>query len=53
MVDGDRGKVLPQVIQLSLGVDRSIFALMDHFFIHEKDLETYLGSLQTFLLTLP
>ena len=37
MVDGDRGKVLPQVIELSLGVDRSIFALMDHFFIHEKD----------------
>ncbi|HYB03125.1 MAG TPA: glycine--tRNA ligase [Nitrososphaerales archaeon] len=37
MVDGDRGKVLPHVIELSLGVDRSIFAIMDHFFIHEKD----------------
>jgi glycyl-tRNA synthetase len=37
MMDGDRGKVLPHVLELSLGVDRSIFALLDHFFIHEKD----------------
>jgi len=37
LVDGDRGKVLPHVIELSLGVDRSIFALLDHFFMHEKE----------------
>ena len=37
MMDGDRGKILPHVLELSLGVDRSIFALLDHFFIHEKD----------------
>jgi glycyl-tRNA synthetase len=37
LVDGDRGKVLPHVIELSLGVDRSIFALMDFYFVHEKE----------------
>ncbi len=37
IVDGDRGKVLPHVIELSLGVDRSLFALLDHFFVHEKE----------------
>ncbi len=37
VMDGDRGKVLPHVIELSLGVDRSIFALMDLFFVHEEN----------------
>lgn len=37
VMDGDRGKVLPHVIELSLGVDRSIFALMDLFFFHEQN----------------
>lgn len=37
VVDGDRGKVLPHVIELSLGVDRSIFALMDLSFVHEPN----------------
>jgi glycyl-tRNA synthetase len=37
MVDGERGKVLPHVIELSLGVDRSIFALLDLFFVHEAN----------------
>jgi len=37
VMDGNRGKVLPHVIELSLGVDRSIFALMDLFFVHEEN----------------
>ena len=37
LVDGDRGKILPHVIELSLGVDRSIFALLDLFFAHEEN----------------
>ncbi len=37
VMDGDRGKVLPHVVELSLGVDRSIFALLDLFFIHEAN----------------
>jgi glycyl-tRNA synthetase len=37
IVDGDKGKVLPHVIELSLGVDRSVFALMDLSFVHEPN----------------
>ena len=37
VMDGDRGKVLPHVIELSLGVDRSIFALLDVSFYHEQN----------------
>ncbi|HXQ92826.1 MAG TPA: glycine--tRNA ligase [Nitrososphaerales archaeon] len=36
-MDGDRGKVLPHVIELSLGVDRSLFALLDLSFYHEQN----------------
>lgn len=37
VMDGDRGKVLPHVIELSLGVDRSVFALLDLHFVHEQN----------------
>lgn len=33
----DNSKVLPHVIELSLGVDRSIFALLDSYFYHETE----------------
>ncbi|MHB8567460.1 MAG: glycine--tRNA ligase [Nitrososphaerales archaeon] len=33
----DNSKVLPHVIELSLGVDRSIFALIDSYFYHEAE----------------
>ena len=36
VMDGDR-KVLPHVIELSLGVDRSVFALLDSYYYHEQN----------------
>ena len=38
VMDGEE-KVLPHVVELSLGVDRSIFALMDSYFYHEPNRE--------------
>jgi len=37
VMEGDNTKVLPHVIELSLGVDRSILALMDAYFYHEPE----------------
>ena len=37
MMDDERGKVLPHVVELSLGVDRSLFSLLDLFFYHEQE----------------
>lgn len=36
VMDADK-KVLPHVVELSLGVDRSLFALMDRSFVHELE----------------
>lgn len=36
VMDGEK-KVLPHVLELSLGVDRTLFLLLDRFFVHEKD----------------
>jgi len=37
VMDGDHGKVLPHVVELSLGVDRSLFALLDLNYYHEPN----------------
>jgi len=37
VMDGDKGKVLPHVVELSLGVDRSLFSLLDLHFYHEQE----------------
>ncbi|MDA4129879.1 MAG: glycine--tRNA ligase [Thaumarchaeota archaeon] len=37
VMDDERGKVLPHVVELSLGVDRSLFSLLDLFFYHEPE----------------
>ncbi|HZW56151.1 MAG TPA: glycine--tRNA ligase [Nitrososphaerales archaeon] len=39
VMDEDR-KVLPHVIELSLGVDRSVFALLDSYYYHEQNRDT-------------
>jgi glycyl-tRNA synthetase len=36
IMDGE-AKVLPHVIELSLGVDRTIFLLLEKFFVHEQN----------------
>jgi glycyl-tRNA synthetase len=36
MMDGEQ-KVIPHVVELSLGVDRSLFSLLETNFVHEKD----------------
>jgi len=36
VMEGD-AKVLPHVIELSLGVDRTLFLLLDKFFVHEQN----------------
>ncbi|MGI0090820.1 MAG: glycine--tRNA ligase [Nitrososphaerales archaeon] len=37
VMDKDNKKVLPHVVELSLGVDRSLFALLDFKFFHEQN----------------
>ena len=37
IMDDERGKVLPHVVELSLGVDRSLYSLLDLFFYHEQE----------------
>jgi glycyl-tRNA synthetase len=36
VMDGEE-KIVPHVVELSLGVDRSLFCLIDSYFVHEKD----------------
>jgi glycyl-tRNA synthetase len=36
VMDGEE-KIVPHVIELSLGVDRSLYSLLDSYFVHEKE----------------
>lgn len=50
-VQDDDEKVLPHIFELSMGVDRSIYCIMEHTFVREKErdvlkLKPYLAPLQ-------